>query len=310
MELIFIFALVASVFMGISIGASSVAPSYAPANSAGKFNVMQLALLSGIFAFLGSIIQGQNVADTVGSGLLIGEIGVLQGAVILTVGAGLVIVSVLTDYPMPTAFTIIGAVIGSGIGFGNPVNWMEFAMIIGFWIGTPIFSLTVAYLLAKLMRAYIPKEGSEKIINYLLIISGSYVAYTAGAASVGLAIGPLQSTGIGITPLLFLGGFTILMGSWMISPRIIKAVAYDYSNVGPRRSVAALATSGILAQIGIQIGAPVSFNLAIVAAVIGSGLVEGTGNKSDDKIHRTVAAWIGAFLLSIALTAAAGLVLT
>lgn len=310
MELIFIFALVASVFMGISIGASSVAPSYAPANSAGKFNVMQLALLSGIFAFLGSVIQGQNVADTVGSGLLIGEIGILQGAVILTIGAGLVIVSVLTDYPMPTAFTIIGAVIGSGIGFGNPINWAEFSMILGFWIGTPVFSLVVAYLLARLMRAYIPREGSEKIINYLLIISGSYVAYTAGAASVGLAIGPLQSTGLGITPLLFLGGFSILMGSWMISPRIIKAVAYDYSNVGPRRSVAALATSGILAQIGIQIGAPVSFNLAIVAAVIGSGLVEGTGNKSDDKIHRTVAAWIGAFLLSIILTAGIGIVIT
>ena len=310
MELIFIFALVASVFMGISIGASSVAPSYAPANSAGKFNVMQLALLSGIFAFLGSVLQGQNVADTVGSSLLIGDIGVLQGAVILTIGAGLVIVSVLTDYPMPTAFTIIGAVVGSAIGFGNAVNWMEFAMIIGFWVGTPIFSLVVAYLLAKLMRAYIPREGSEKIINYLLLISGSYVAYTAGAASVGLAVGPLQSTGIGITPLLFLGGFSILMGSWMISPRIIKAVAYDYSNVGPRRSVAALATSGILAQIGIQIGAPVSFNLAIVAAVIGSGLVEGTDNKSDDKIHRTVLAWIGAFLLSIILTATIGIILT
>jgi len=100
------------------------------------------------------------------------------------------------------------------------------------------------------------------------------------------------------------------MGSWMISPRIIKAVAYDYSNVGPRRSVAALATSGILAQIGIQIGAPVSFNLAIVAAVIGSGLVEGTDNKSDDKIHRTVLAWIGAFLLSIILTATIGIILT
>ncbi len=310
MELIFIFALVASVFMGISIGASSVAPSYAPANSAGKFNVMQLALLSGIFAFLGSVLQGQNVADTVGSSLLIGDIGVLQGAVILTIGAGLVIVSVLTDYPMPTAFTIIGAVVGSAIGFGNAVNWIEFAMIIGFWVGTPIFSLVVAYLLAKLMRAYIPREGSEKIINYLLLISGSYVAYTAGAASVGLAVGPLQSTGIGITPLLFLGGFSILMGSWMISPRIIKAVAYDYSNVGPRRSVAALATSGILAQIGIQIGAPVSFNLAIVAAVIGSGLVEGTDNKSDDKIHRTVLAWIGAFLLSIILTATIGIILT
>ena len=296
--------------MGISIGASSVAPSFAPANSAGNFNVMQLALLSGIFAFIGSVVQGQNVADTVGAGLLFGEITVIQGAAILTIGAGLVIISVLTDYPMPTAFTIVGAVIGSGIGFGNAINWSEFAMVLGFWIGTPVFSLIVAYGLAKLIRKYIPKEGSENLINYLLIISGSYVAYTAGAASVGLAVGPLQSTGFNMTSLLFLGGAAILMGSWMISPRIIKAVAYDYSNVGPRRSVAALAASGILAQIGIQMGAPVSFNLAIVAAVIGSGLVEGTDNKGDEKIHRTIAAWIGAFLLSIALTAGIGFAIT
>ena len=308
-ELLFVFALVASVFMGISIGASSVAPSFAPANSAGKFNVMQLALIAGIFAFIGSVVQGQNVADTVGAGLLFGEISVLQGAVILTVGAGLVIASVLTDYPMPTAFTIVGAVLGSGIGFGNAVNWTEFAMVLGFWIGTPIFSLVVAYSMARIMRRYIPREGSERLINYLLLLSGSYVAYTAGAASVGLAVGPLQSTGFEMNALLFLGGASILIGSWMISPRIIKAVAYDYSNVGPRRSVAALATSGILAQIGIQIGAPVSFNLAIVAAVIGSGLVEGRDNRSDEKIHRTLAAWIGAFLLSVILTASAGLVL-
>jgi len=308
MEFVSIFALVAAVFMGISIGASSVAPSYAPANSAGKFNVMRLALLSGIFAFLGSVIQGQNVTETVGAGILFGEITVLQGATILTIGAGLVIISVLTDYPMPTAFTIVGAVIGSGIGFGNAVNWSEVSMIVAFWIATPIFSLILAYVLAKLMRKYIPKNGSEKLINYLLMISGSYVAYTAGAASVGLAVGPLQSTGIELTSLLFLGGVSILIGSWMISPRIIKAVAYDYSNVGPRRSVAALATSGILARIGIWIGAPVSFNLAIVASVIGSGLVEGTDNKSKDKIYTTLLAWIGAFLLAITLTAGIGLI--
>lgn len=310
MDFVFVFALVAAVFMGISIGASSVAPSYAPANSSSRSNVMRLALLAGIFAFIGSVIQGQNVTETVGSGILIGEIGVLQGAVVLTIGAALVIISVMTDYPMPTAFTIVGAVIGSGIGFGNAINWNEVGMIVGFWLGTPVFSFIVAYMFARIIRKYIPKEGSERKVNWLLMICGSYVAYTAGAASVGLAVGPLQSLGMSMISLLFLGGVAILIGSWMISPRIIKAVAYDYSNIGPRRSVAALAASGILAQIGIQIGAPVSFNLAIVAAVIGSGMVEGTGNRSDDKIYRTVLAWIGAFLLAVVLTAGIGFLVT
>ena len=302
-------AFLAAVFMGISIGASSVAPSFAPVNSAGGSNVMRLALIAGIFAFLGAFFQGQNVADTVGSGILMGQIGLLQAVSILAVGSILVIVSVLTDYPMPTAFTVVGAVIGSGIGFGNAVNWAEVAMVVGFWVGTPVVALVLAYSFARLMRRYISKENSEKLINRLLLISGSYVAYTAGAASVGLAVGPLSTLETSSSALLLIGGFSILLGSWMISPRIIKAVAFDYSNVGPRRSVAALAASGLLAQIGIQIGAPVSFNLAIVAAVIGSGMVEGRGNKSDDKIHRTLMAWIGAFMLAVALTAALGFLL-
>lgn len=310
MELITLFALTAAMFMGVSIGASSVAPSFAPVNSSGRSNVMRLALLAGIFAFLGSVLQGQNVAETVGSGILFGSITTFQAASILLVGAGLVIISVLTDYPMPTAFTVIGAVIGSGIGFGNTLNFGEIVMVVGFWLATPLFALVTAYIFARLIRKFVPKEGSERVINYLLLVSGAYVAYTAGAASVGLAVGPLQSTGIPANGLLFVGGISILIGSWMISPRIIKAVAYDYSNVGPRRSVAALAASGILAQIGVQIGAPVSFNLAIVAAVIGSGLVEGTGNKGDEKIYRTVLAWIGAFILSIVLTAGIGFLVT
>lgn len=310
MDLLLLFALVSAIFMGISIGASSVAPSFAPVNSSGSSNVMRLALIAGIFAFIGSVVQGQNVTETVGSGILFGEISVIQAATILIIGSLLVIISVITDYPMPTAFTIVGAVLGSGIGFGNAINWNEVGIVVGFWLLTPVFALIVAYIFARLVRSLIPKEGSEKIINYLLLISGSYVAYTAGAASVGLAVGPLQGSGISLMTLLIMGGLAILLGSWMISPRIIKAVAYDYSNVGPRRSIAALAASGLLAQIGIYIGAPVSFNLAIIPAVIGSGLVEGYGNREDSKIHWTIVNWVGAFFASIVITALIGFLLT
>lgn len=310
MELILIFALIAAFFMGLSIGASSVAPAFAPVNSSGSSSVLRLALLAGIFAFIGSVVQGANVTETVGTGILLGEIQIVQAASILFIGATLVIVSVLTDYPMPTAFTVVGAVIGSGIGFGNEIVYSEVLRIIIFWIVTPVVASVMGFIFAKLIRAYVPKEGSERIIKALLLISGSYVAYTAGAASVGLAVGPLGSLNLSTGVLLVFGGLAILLGSWLYSPRIIKAVSYDYSNVGPRRSIAALASSGLLAQIGIQLGIPVSFNLAIVAAVIGSGLVEGKGNREDSKIWFTLFAWISAFLVAIILTAAIGFLLT
>jgi PiT family inorganic phosphate transporter len=308
-ELITSIALLASVMMGISIGASSVSPAFGPVNSSRSANVLRSALLAGVFALLGSVLQGENVANTVGSGFLLGEIQVIQGAAVLLVASILVIVSVLTDYPMPTAFTVVGAVIGSAFSFGNQVSWPVVWKVVGFWIAVPFAALAMSYVIARLLRELVPEEGSEKITRYLLLASGSYMAYTAGAGSVGLATGPLKPLGFSSTLLLWLGGLSILAGTWMYSPRIIRAVSFDYSNIGPRRSIAALATAAILAQIGIFYGIPISFNEAIIASVIGSGLVEGRSNTDSRKIARTAAAWSLAFFVSLAMTFVLGLLI-
>jgi PiT family inorganic phosphate transporter len=306
-ELVTSIAIFASVLMGISIGASSVSPAFGPVNSSRSANVLRSALLAGIFALIGAVVQGQNVANTVGSGFLLGEITVLQGASILFVAALLVIISVLTDYPMPTAFTVVGAVLGSAFSFGNGISWPVVYKVVGYWIAVPFVAILLSFVAAKLLRKYLPEEGSEKKIRYLLLISGSYMAYTAGAGSVGLATGPLKPLGFSSTLLLWLGGLSILAGTWMYSPRIIRAVSFDYSNIGPRRSIAALLTASILAQIGIFYGLPISFNEAIIASVIGSGLVEGRSNTDNTKIVRTVGAWTGAFFLAGILTFLIGL---
>lgn len=294
-------ALLASVLMGISIGASSVSPAFGPVNSSRSANVLRSALLAGIFALIGAVLQGGNVAETVGSGFLTGEIQLVQGAVILLVASVLVIVSVLTDYPMPTAFTVVGAVLGTGLGFANRISWPVVQKVFGYWLVVPFVALGMSYAVAKILRRYLPDEGSERKIRYLLLISGSYMAYTAGAGSVGLATGPLKPLGFSSQALLLFGGLSILAGTWMYSPRIIRAVSFDYSNIGPRRSIAALGTSAVLAQVGIFFGVPISFNEAIIASVIGSGLVEGRSNTDPGKIGRTVGAWISAFLVAAVL---------
>ncbi|MFB6116101.1 MAG: anion permease [Candidatus Nanosalina sp.] len=305
-ELLYISAIAASVFMGISIGASTVASAFGPVNSARSANVLRSALLAGFFAFLGAVTQGSNVAQTVGSGLLGGKIQTVQAAIILFVAAGLVIISVMGDYPMPTAFTVIGAVIGSGLAFGNVLQLGAVGKILGYWLLVPFLSLGLSFSIAKLLRRFVSRENSESQIKFLLLFTGSYVAYSAGASAVGLAVGPLSSLIESTNALLLMGGFSILMGAWLYSPRIIRAISFDYSNIGPRRSVAALATAAILAQVGIFFGIPISFNEAVIASVVGSGLVEGKSNKDTRKIMRTAAAWTGAFFLSMALTFVAG----
>ncbi len=304
-EILVLFTMVAGVFMGVSIGASSVAATFGPVSSSGAMNVLRAGLVAGVFAFIGSILQGQNVADTVGSGLLIGEIGIAQAASILLVAGLLVIISVLTDYPMPTAFTTVGAVSGSAYGFGNSVNWEVLSEVVAYWLAVPIASFILAYSIAVMLQKYISKD-SKKSIRYLLIITASYMAYTTGAGSVGLVSGPMGSLGYSETILLWFGAITILLGTWMYSPRIIKAVSYDYSNIGPRRSIAALGAGSITAQVGVILGAPISANLAIISAVIGGGMVEGKSNNDSSKIVFTLIAWVSAFFLAALMTASIG----
>ncbi|MFB6114865.1 MAG: inorganic phosphate transporter, partial [Candidatus Nanohalobium sp.] len=165
------------------------------------------------------------------------------------------------------------------------------------WLLVPFIAVILGYSFARLLRTYIPDESKEKV-NKLLVVSGAYLAYSAGASAVGLAVGPLTSINVKLIFLLVFGGLTILLGAWMYSPRI-----------GPRRSVAALATAGLMAQTGVFLGIPISFNEAIIASVIGSGLVEGKENADLKKISRTAAAWFSAFLLSGLLTFVIGTLL-
>ncbi len=309
MDIVLVIAFIGSIFMGISIGASSVPPAFAPVNISSSKG-LRLALLAGIMALIGAIIQGGNVTETIGSGILIGEIQVVQAAFILIVASILVIISVVTDYPMPTAFTVVGAVLGSSFSFGNRIVWSSAGKVITFWILTPLAAVVLGYIIAYILRKSLSKEDSIEKIRALLLLAGCYVAYTAGAASVGLAVGPLSELGPSMIYLLIIGGISILVGAWMYSPRIIHVVSYDYSNVGPRRSAAALLTSGLIAQIGIQFGIPVSFNLAIIASVIGSGLVVGIQNKNSKKITFTVLRWISAFFLAGILTFILGTIWT
>lgn len=288
----------ASIFMGISIGSSAVPPAFGPVTSSGIIGILKSALLAGLAALIGAVVQGGRVSATVGSGMIHGEVQLLQALAILVIASVLVIISVLTKYPMPTAFTVVGAVIGSAFSFGAGPKWGTVTGIVGYWIAVPFLALGAGYVLSLLLRKYLP-EGSEKSVQYLTLFMGLFVAYTAGANSVGKAVGPLLSLGYGITMLLVLGGASILIGAWLLSPRIIDAVSFDYSNLGPRRSISALATAAILAQIGVFLGIPISFNQAIIGSTLGSGLIVGKSNIGKRKLGFTAGAWVSAFFIAI-----------
>jgi len=375
---LFAVAGLASLFMAWVIGAgSSGATPFAPAVGANAISTMRAAFVVGIFGLAGAIVQGTNVSEAVGRGL-VGGVSLSATAVILVllIGAGLMAIGIKTGYPIATAFTVTGAVVGVGLALGGTPVWSKYTEIGAIWVLTPFVGGGIAFVLASILpRAAVPERfsvaalaglvgavlanveftglgpggtagsitalgrrtlGADGIgvlvvlsllvafgvasvvywdvrrdetggLRRVLLALGSLVAFSAGGSQVGLAVGPLlpllDDVGV-LSPLAVLlgGGLGILVGSWTGAPRMIKALARDYSSLGPRRSISALVPSFLIAQLAVLLGVPVSFNEIVVSGIIGSGVaVGGREAVSAGKISRTVAAWIGSLLLAFAL---------
>ena len=373
--LLFVVASLASLFMAWVVGAgSSGATPFAPAVGANAIPTMRAAFVVGIFGFLGAVLQGANVSEAVGSGLIEGVSLPATGVIlVLLIGAGLMAIGIYTGYPIATAFTVTGSVVGVGLALGGAPAWAKYQEIGLVWVGTPFVGGGIAYLIASLLpREDIPERfsvpalaglvgsvvanldfprlgtngdpgsiagavarsvsvdpsiaigGTTLLVGVVVAVAvhwdiasnrdgglrrvllalGSLVAFSAGGSQVGLAVGPLlpladQIDAVSTFAVLFGGGLGILVGSWTGAPRMIKSLSQDYSSLGPRRSIATLVPSFLIAQTAVLLGVPVSFNEVIVSGIVGSGAAVGGSDVIDTrKILVTVGAWVGSLLLA------------
>ncbi|RBI58542.1 inorganic phosphate transporter [halophilic archaeon] len=370
----------ASLFMAWTIGAgSSGSTPFAPAVGANAISIMQAGFIVGLLGFAGAVLQGANVSATIGRSLIRGTVLSSMAIVVaLFTAAVLVAIGVYTGYPIATAFTVTGSVVGVGLAHGGSPAWSTYQKIAALWIAVPFVGSSLAYATARLLRDdRIPEQTAIPILagivgitvantkffflgppgksaslataatttigliqiasvpftsiavslmvavgcrhivasdinrnvtagqRHFLLVLGGLVAFSAGGSQVGLAVGPLlplrDTVSLPLVWLLVGGGIGLLIGSWTGAPRMIKALAQDYSSLGPRRSIAALIPSFLIAQSAILLGIPVSFNEIIVSGIIGSGYAAGNTSISQQKIMYTVAAWIGSLTLAFIL---------
>jgi PiT family inorganic phosphate transporter len=374
---------VASLFMAWAIGAgSSGSTPFAPAVGANAISVMRAGFVVGILGLLGAFLQGANVTEAVGTELLVGPALTPTAAIVgLLTAAVLVAIGVFTGYPIATAFTVTGAVVGAGLALGRGPAWPKYQEIATLWVLVPFVGGGIAYGTAKLLRdERVPESVAVPVLaglvgivlahiefvllgapgetlgvaaavaralvggptavesqtlfavkagvtlvfalgvagalrwdiesdpeagqRHFLLALGGLVAFSAGGSQVGLALGPLlpllgpDSVAVPLPALLLGGGLGLLAGSWTGAPRMIKALAQDYSSLGPRRSIAALIPSFAIAQTAVFFGVPVSFNEIIVSAIIGSGYAAGGAGVSGSKMGYTVLAWLGSLVLA------------
>ena len=280
--LTFLVAGVASLFMAWSIGAgSSGSTPFAPAVGANAISVMRAGLVVGVLGFLGAVLQGANVTEAVGTEL-IGGVTLTAGAAIvaLLTAAVLVAIGVFAGYPIATAFTVTGAVVGVGLALGGDPAWGKYAEILTLWVLTPFVGGGVAYAVARaLIGDRFPERaltaGLAGLVGVILANVGFALLGPAGeqasiAATVGIGLGLPDGTG---TPLVSVAIAVLVAGT-------------VYLDIGRDRAGAQrrflLAMGGLVAfsaggsQVGLAIGPLVPIfgdvDVPLWALLVGGGL--------------------------------------
>ncbi|WP_440006931.1 anion permease [Halomicrococcus sp. SG-WS-1] len=243
---------------------------------------LSVPFVSGSVAYATAwLLRHDDVPETMSIPLLGGFVGYVLANVDLTIIPG----------PTPTVAGFVSHRVGA-----TPT------LVGSYDVATVATSLLAGVAVFLILRRTMVQSVDAGVRQFLVGL-GAVVAFSSGGSQVGLATGPLEPLladfAVGGVALLVLGGVGILLGAWMGSPRLLQAVSREYSQLGVRRSIAALVPGFLVAQAAIALGIPISFNNIIISSVVGSGLVVGSGGVSRRKIAFTLGAWVTSLVSAI-----------
>jgi PiT family inorganic phosphate transporter len=290
---LFVGAALASLFMAWVIGAgSSGATPFAPAVGANAIATMRAALLVGIFGFAGAVTQGGNVSEAIGSGLVGGISLPIAGVIlVLVLGAGLMAAGITTGYPIATAFTVTGAVIGVGLALGGTPVWPKYRQIAAVWVLTPFVGGGIAFTIASLLpRPDVPERYSIPALAGL--VGAVLVNVQFSFLGEGSAAGTVRGLGQRV---LGVDGLVSAVGITGLAALAVAAVVWwDVSRDergGLRRVLLALGSLVAFSAGGSQVGLAVGPLLPLLDEV---GMVSTFAVLVGGGLGMLVGSWTGA----------------
>jgi PiT family inorganic phosphate transporter len=289
--LLFVAAALASLFMAWVIGAgSSGATPFAPAVGANAISTMKAAFLVGLFGFAGAVTQGASVSKAVGSGLVEGVTLPITGViVVLLLGAGLMAIGISTGYPIATAFTVTGSVIGVGFALGGDPAWGKYAEIGAVWVLTPFVGGGIAYGLASILpRPDVPEDVSVPILAGIVgvVVANlefSFCSSLGGTLAIaGAALVPVDGVAATIAVSLGFGAIAASVVRWDVGRDQVGGLRRFLLSLG-----ALVAFSAGASQVGLAVGPlfPLLEDLSMVSPLVlllggGVGILVGSWTSS------------------------------
>ena len=272
---------IASFFMAWAIGAgSSGSTPFAPAVGANAISIMRAGFLVGILGLLGAVLQGANVTEAVGGELIIGDpLSAGAAIVALLVAATLVAIGIFTGYPIATAFTVTGAVVGVGLAMGGDPAWAKYQQIVALWVATPFIGGGVAYATARLLRT-----DRIPLVVTISLLGGVVGLILANVQFVFFAPGDEQASLSQVVAAQFGGSRLVYAATTLVVALALAGLLAQRTaaNRGRAQQRFLLALGGLVAfsaggsQVGLALGPLVpllgAFQFPLVALLFGGGL--------------------------------------
>jgi PiT family inorganic phosphate transporter len=295
---ILFFLLGAGAYVGWNIGANDSANCIGTTVGCGIISFKKAVIIVAVFSIVGGMLQGEHVMKTIGKGIVNADLNYTAIMVALICSGFFVTLATFFRIPTSTSQAIVGGVVGIGLAVGAQVNSSKLITIAGSWIICPILVLALAFSLSKALNLSLQKYRGNPLqmrsaLGWLAILSSCYLAYTMGANNAGNAVGPIANLGI-VHPkiLLAIGGISIAVGAFTYGKKVADTVGKGITPLDvPGALVAQVASAGGLHLFSL-LGIPVSTSSAIVGAVVGVGLVKGTGAISKKTIFTILIGWV------------------
>jgi PiT family inorganic phosphate transporter len=174
--------LLLGLYMAFAIGANDAANSMGTSVGSKALTLFRALVLCAVFEFLGSVLVGKHVAETIRSGILDvsafaanpHDLALGMAAALLAAAIWLHVTSLL-GLPVSTTHSIVGAVLGAGIfsiGWKH-VHWEVMGKIVISWFASPtggcLFSLLIFLLIrwAVLER----REPHKAVVRWTPVFS-------------------------------------------------------------------------------------------------------------------------------------------
>ncbi len=232
--------LIISIFLAMNMGASGFAISFTPSYGSKLLSSPKASILYSIFIFIGGLLIGPRVIDTLTTKISQVSFSEYSGLIIIVSSTLTMFLANLLKIPQSTSFITVSAFTGAAFYFGK-VMWLTVFKIYYVAIIFCILAFLITYFIKKIF--YPPRNSNfwlyEKSHKYgsqlkrFIISTDCYSAFAVGTNNIANVVAPFLLA-VKIEPII---GILVIslsfgLGSLFLGKRVINTISKEIIPIG------------------------------------------------------------------------------